>query len=199
MKKLTRLATTLLLAMLAGGCTSGPPLIQSYSLSTPLNPADGNAKRLQFRLLSVAVPERLNTELIVAQSQSGALYELANQIWASPLPDELRSTLSYSLSQKLPGIDVTYLAADPNRPVYRLRVAVQEFFTVVGERTVLATSWSLSGADIAVNCVGNYRSDLAAANSVNITSFQQLAQQLSDDIAVSLQRYAATGSACTDQ
>ncbi len=197
MNKPTLLAATLLLAILISGCTAGPPLIQSYSLSTPLDPADNSAKRLQFRLLSVAVPERLNTELIVAQSQSGALYELANQVWASPLPDELRGTLSYSLSQKLPGIDVTYLAADPNRPVYRLRVAVQEFFTVVGERTVLATSWSLSGGDIAVNCVGNYSSNLPAANAVDIASFRQLAQQLSDDIALSLQQYVANGSACT--
>lgn len=186
MKKFATLAAA---AALLAACTSAPPLIRSYTLASTSTAPSPVGERLQFRLLNVNVPARLNSEIMVAQSRDGASYELADETWAAPFPDELRNAISADLTQQLPGIDVTYIAAEPQRPVYTLRVSVQNFFTIVGEQTSLAASWSLSGGESPINCVGTYNTKLPAENRVNVQSYRELTTQLSTDIIKSFGQY----------
>lgn len=136
----------LAIATLAGfaGCGSTAPP-QTFSLlpaapaaSVPAAPAPDAPRALPVSVAveTVAVPPAVDQPQWVLRLPDQRTVLLEQTQWASPLRDELRAALQEALAQR-------WAATDARPPVWRLRVDLSRFESVLGQEAWLEGRWTL--------------------------------------------------------
>ncbi|WP_022977638.1 PqiC family protein [Nevskia ramosa] len=162
-RPLAALIATVLLA----GCQSAAP-IRFYTLLPAATRAAAPAQDPAFRieLGAVTIPSQVDTPKIVIRESAGRLAPVEGQRWIAPLADEVRASLSASLTQKLGVPDIGYASASETQglPLYRVRVTLRRFESVLGSKALIDASWTVSSASDkgkSASCDSRVESDIA--------------------------------------
>jgi len=124
MKNISRLSRLMVLTALMSGCSSSVQTIQYYQLpNIPPHHATQAEQRLVVEPVQVAA--FLNTNALVFQQSEVELVPTQQHQWAEPLAQQLTRNLQASLSQLLPGYQVSTVALSPQD--LRLTVQVSQF------------------------------------------------------------------------
>ncbi len=161
------IATVLLPAALLNGCQSAAP-IRFYTLlpaaTRDATPAQDPAFRIE--LGAVAIPSQVDTPKIVIRESAGRLAPVEGQRWIAPLADEVRASLSAALTRTLGVPDIGYASASETKglPLYRVRVTLRRFESVLGSKALIDASWTVSSASDkgkSASCDSRVESDIA--------------------------------------
>ena len=177
------------LAGFAGCSTTAPP--QTFSLlpaspaaSVPTAPAFDalRAAPVSVALETVAVPPAVDQPQWVVRLPDQRTVLLEQTQWASPLRDELRAALQEALAQR-------WVATDARPPVWRLRVDLSRFESVLGREAWLEGRWTLrpgggSGAASAatLSCALRIREPAGAGLPALAEAHRRALLRLSDQI-----------------
>jgi uncharacterized lipoprotein YmbA len=98
---------------LLGACSSSPPT-RYYALSvvSPAAPIAPAVNGVAVRVEPVAIPPELDRLELVSHVGANRVHIAGQDLWAAPLDDQVRHTLSDDLSARLPA----QLVADPQEP-----------------------------------------------------------------------------------
>jgi uncharacterized lipoprotein YmbA len=153
-------------ALLLAGCGSAPPT-RFHTLMAPADAAAAPAAHIAWQLLPVALPAQVDQPQMVVRGADGSVALLEHERWIAPLADEYRNALAERLTQLLgPAL---MRAANEDHKLWRIRVDVQRFDSLPGQRAREDVDWGVAaGAKDALVC----RSSLEAAAS---ESYAQLA------------------------
>ncbi|WP_428385792.1 PqiC family protein [Nevskia ramosa] len=162
-RPLAALISTALLA----GCQSAAP-IRFYTLLPAATRTAAPAQDPAFRieLGAVTIPSQVDTPKIVIRESAGRLAPVEGQRWIAPLADEVRASLSAALTQKLGVPDIGYASASETQglPLYRVRVTLRRFESVLGSKALIDASWTVSSASDkgkSASCDSRVESDIA--------------------------------------
>ncbi len=139
----------LIAAVLLAGCKSAAP-IRFYTLlpaaTRDAAPAQDPAFRIE--LGAVTIPSQVDTPRIVVRESAGRLTPVEGQRWIAPLADEARAALSAALTRKLGVPDIGYASASETKgpPLYRVRVTLRRFESVLGHQALIDATWTISNA-----------------------------------------------------
>lgn len=102
----------------------------------------------------VAVPEQVDRPQIVVTKGGGQVDILEASRWAAPLKNELTSTISRGLTQRLGAMDVYGLPRADGATVYRVSTAVQRFESAPGDQAALTAVWTVRRVpgDVVLTC-----------------------------------------------
>lgn len=134
-----------LLAVLLTACSAGGDNKSYYQLPSPTVTSPAPAVTSGQRLLwveQVSVPDYLAGNGVVYQTSDVKYVIAANNLWASPLDQQLRTTLVANLSNQLPGWVV---ASQPLGSVQdTLNVTVTGFHGRYDGRVIVSGEWLLN-------------------------------------------------------
>lgn len=142
--------------LLLAACQSTPPL-QQYTLLPPTTAVTAPARDPAFRVIvePVTIPVQVDVPYFVVREGRNRLTSVETQRWAAPLADEVRAALIDGLHRGA-GIAV---GTDSTRavglPVYRLRVGLRRFDSVLGQQALIDAAWSvesLTDPDTGASC-----------------------------------------------
>lgn len=157
----------LIATVLLAGCQSAAP-IRFYTLLPAATRAAAPAQDPAFRieLGAVTIPSQVDTPKIVIRESAGRLSPVEGQRWIAPLADEVRASLSAALTQKLGVPDIGYTNASETQglPLYRVRVTLRRFESVLGSKALIDASWTVSSASDkgkSASCDSRVESDIA--------------------------------------
>lgn len=132
-------------AMLLAACSSNVEETNYYQLPGPVTPATQSHSGQNARLLwveQVSVPDYLAGNGVVYQT-SDVKYSIGTQnLWASPLDQQLRTTLVSNLSQQLPGWVVASQPLGHDQDT--LNVTVTGFHGRYDGRVIVSGEWLLN-------------------------------------------------------
>ncbi|QHE91768.1 hypothetical protein PI93_019925 [Pandoraea fibrosis] len=138
------------LALTLAGCASSPSsfytLTDTSGVATSGSATTGaNAPAAPYAIevSPVAVPEQVDRPQIVVTRGGGRVDILEESRWAAPLKNELTSTISRDLTQRLGAMDVYGLPRADGLAVYRVSTSVQRFESAPGEQAALTAVWSV--------------------------------------------------------
>jgi uncharacterized lipoprotein YmbA len=116
--------------------------------------ANAPAAPYAIEVSPVAVPEQVDRPQIVVTRGGGRVDILEESRWAAPLKNELTSTISRELTQRLGAMDVYGLPRADGLTVYRVSTSVQRFESTPGEQAALTAVWSVRRVpgDIVLTC-----------------------------------------------
>jgi uncharacterized lipoprotein YmbA len=116
--------------------------------------ANAPATPYAIEVSPVAVPEQVDRPQIVVTRGGGRVDILEESRWAAPLKNELTSTISRDLTQRLGAMDVYGLPRADGLTVYRVSTSVQRFESAPGEQAALTAVWSVRRVpgDIVLTC-----------------------------------------------
>ncbi len=137
-KPLTVVALSLLLA----ACQSAPP-IRYYTLVPPKSgEAVAAAQDPAYRVIveTVSIPAQVDTPYLIVREGRSQLQPAEEQRWAAPLADEVRAALIDGLGATATGPGS---AADSTLPLYRLRVVLRRFDSVLGRQALVDAGWTV--------------------------------------------------------
>lgn len=149
------------LALALAGCASPPSSF--YTLTdaggtatsgSATTAANAPAAPYAIEVPPVTVPEQVDRPQIVVTRGGGRVDILEESRWASPLKNELTSTISRDLTQRLGAMDVYGLPRADGLTVYRVSTSVQRFESAPGEQAALTVVWSVRRVpgDIVLTC-----------------------------------------------
>ncbi|WP_437889400.1 membrane integrity-associated transporter subunit PqiC [Phytobacter sp. V91] len=134
-----------LLAVLLTACSAGGDNKSYYQLPSPQQSTARPAEMREQRLLwveQVNVPDYLAGNGVVYQTSEVKYVIAANNLWASPLDQQLRTTLVTNLSNQLPGWVV---ASQPLGSVQdTLNVTITGFHGRYDGRVIVSGEWLLN-------------------------------------------------------
>ncbi|MDR3397573.1 MAG: PqiC family protein [Pandoraea sp.] len=127
--------------------TAAPGSIAATGATAPATP-------YAIEVSPVAVPEQVDRPQIVVTRGGGRVDILEESRWAAPLKNELTSTISRDLTQRLGAMDVYGLPRADGLTVYRVSTSVQRFESAPGEQAALTAVWSVRRVpgDIVLTC-----------------------------------------------
>ena len=96
---------------------------------------------------SVSVPDYLAGNGVVYQSNDVQYVIASNNLWASPLDQQLQQTLIGNLSAELPGAAVSSMPADSDQPQDTLNVTVTGFHGRYDGQVIISGTWTLAHND----------------------------------------------------
>lgn len=182
-----------LIAATLAGCQSAAP-IRFYTLlptaSVQATAAQDPAYRIE--LGAVTIPSQVDTPKIVIRESAGRLTPVEGQRWIAPLADEVRASLSAALTQKLGVPDIGYAAAGETRglPLYRVRVTLRRFESVLGSKALIDASWTVSSASDAARsatCESRVESNITSGFDALAEGHQRALAALAERIARGLE------------
>ena len=136
--------TIALLAMLLTACSTSGDKKSYYQLPLPPQPtvaqSDGRGQHLLW-VEQVTVPDYLAGNGVVYQTSDVQYVIATNNLWASPLDQQLRTTLVANLSQQLPGWVVSSQPLGSEQDT--LNVAVNGFHGRYDGRVIVSGEWLL--------------------------------------------------------
>ncbi len=134
------LTATLLLA----ACQSAAP-IRYYTLLPPTSADAAPAQDPAWQIVvdPVAVPAQVDTPYIVVREGRNALVPVEGQRWAAPLAEEVRAAIIDGIAGEVGASTINSAAADSRLPVYRLRVSLRRFDSVLGSQALIDAGWSI--------------------------------------------------------
>ncbi|WP_293393429.1 membrane integrity-associated transporter subunit PqiC [Nevskia sp.] len=186
------LAALTALTLLAG-CQSAAP-IRFYTLlpaaTRDAAPAQDPAFRIE--LGAVTIPSQVDTPKIVIRESAGRLAPVEGQRWIAPLADEVRASLSAALTQKLGVPDIGYASASETKglPLYRVRVSLRRFESILGSQALIDATWTVSSASDAARsatCDSRVESSIAGGFDALAEGHQRALAVLAGRIAQGLE------------
>lgn len=134
------------LTLMLASCASPPSSFYTLTDATgPAAAADANVPATPYAIevSPVAVPDQVDRPQIVVTRGGGRVDILEESRWAAPLKNELTSTISRGLTQRLGAMDVYGLPRADALAVYRVSTSVQRFESTPGEQAALTAVWSV--------------------------------------------------------
>ncbi len=187
---------TLALAAVPGCSTTTPPE-RFHTLLAAETPTDATPSRpIYIDVAPVSVPAQVDHPQWIVRRPDGSLLVLEQDRWAAPLPDELREAIVARLGSRWSALDVRRVAAPATR-VWRVRVDMQRFESVLGRAAREEATWSISGGDgtAPLVCRSTLEADVAAPGIDPLAAAHRaLVLRLADAIGQALSASAA-GSA----
>lgn len=119
---------------------------QFYTL-VPLAP-DKHAEpgsEFQIELLPIDVPADVDRTQLVVRRSSGEVAMVDSQSWIAPLSLELRRAFAGTLQAKLGARVMTDELLETKRPTFKVKLVVQRFESVLGDRALIEATWSVRG------------------------------------------------------
>ncbi|VVD97042.1 hypothetical protein PIN31115_01901 [Pandoraea iniqua] len=188
-------ATMAGLVLAMAGCASPTPsfytLAGAGGASNTANTASaGNvgsnapATPYAIEVSPVAVPEQVDRPQIVVTKGGGQVDILEASRWAAPLKNELTSTISRGLTQRLGAMDVYGLPRADGVTVYRLSTSVQRFESAPGEQAALTAVWTVRRVpgDVVLTCRFNGTEPASGGIPEVVAAQRKLVGQLTDSI-----------------
>ena len=178
------------LLLLSGCATSTPP--HYYTLvNGDSTPPAAAAAPFVIRMHPVTVPGQLNQPQLVTRKSNGETYISDNALWASPLPEEMRSALTGQLERSLNTVEVSGLTPPQDKPVVGISVAVQQFDAWPGNRASIAVTWRLSfeagsAEEQLLTCRTQHQKMSQAGYPGLVATQQALMRDVASDIANSI-------------
>jgi len=200
MKRLTKLAPlAVVAAALMNGCASPQP--RYYTLAADsTNAATAVAKRdsqiehsLWIEVRPVRVPERLNrTQLVVRDGTTGGVKLFDASRWTSPLPDELRDSLSQRLQSTLDAVDVYQQGVSATQPAFRVTTEVVSLDAEVGKRAAATITWTVRRLPDGKVLSGRTEAEAPAPGQLDgvVQAYRQILAATAADIAAGVQSLA---------
>lgn len=186
-----------LLALAVGACASSPTT-SYYTLLPPGGAPVAVDASYQIEVMPVDVPAQVDVAQMVVRTGSGEVVPVDTRRWIAPLPDELRTALSWQLTHALGVRDVAGFAKDGGTPTYRVSLRVQRFDSAPGAYARIDALWS-------VRALGNDAAAPVCSSSASVTvspGYAELAQghqqalaKIAGDIAASIRIAQASGKA----
>ncbi|VVD74753.1 PqiC family protein [Pandoraea fibrosis] len=149
------------LALTLAGCASPPSSFYTLTDTSGVamsgsatTGANAPAAPYAIEVSPVAVPEQVDRPQIVVTRGGGRVDILEESRWAAPLKNELTSTISRDLTQRLGAMDVYGLPRADGLAVYRVSTSVQRFESAPGEQAALTVVWSVRRVpgDVVLTC-----------------------------------------------
>jgi uncharacterized lipoprotein YmbA len=187
-----------LLALALGACASSPPTRYYTLLPSGGAPTAADAG-YQIEVMPVDVPAQVDVPQMVVRTSGGEVVPVDTRRWIAPLPDELRSALSWQLTHALGARDVAGFSKDASTPTYRVNLRVQRFDSAPGAYARIDAVWSVRaiGRDTAAPAVCS-----SSANITVTSGYAELAQghqqalaKIAGEIAASIRAAQASGKA----
>ncbi|VVE29880.1 PqiC family protein [Pandoraea anhela] len=186
------LAATAALALALAGCAS--PESTFYTLADATGGTHAGAQvstgtrapatPYAIEVSPVAVPEQVDRPQIVVTRGGGRVDILEASRWSAPLKNELTSTISRDLTQRLGAMDVYGLPRADGLTVYRVSTSVQRFESVPGEHAALTAVWSVRKVpgDLVLTC--RFAGTEPASGGIGgvVTAQRTLVDRLADGI-----------------
>ncbi|MFS7244371.1 membrane integrity-associated transporter subunit PqiC [Rahnella inusitata] len=178
------------LLMLSGCASSTPPHYYTLVDGDRVPPAVVAAP-FAIRMHPVTLPEQLNQPELVMRKGDGELFVSDNALWASPLPEEMRSALTGQLERSLYTVEVSGLTPPQDKPVVGISVAVQQFDAWPGNRASIAVTWRLSfdagsAEEQLLTCRTQHQKTSQGGYSGLVATQQALIRDVATDIANSI-------------
>jgi uncharacterized lipoprotein YmbA len=117
-------------------CRSDGPTFYTL-VSPPDDTASAPTNELQIDVLPVDVPPEVDRAEMVVREGRGQLTPVDTRSWISPLPREIRRAFANELSHELGVRDIAGISAAEGIPTFRIKLAVQRFESVLGQRALI--------------------------------------------------------------
>lgn len=197
MKRLTK-RLPLVVATMAMMCGCASPQPHYYTLATTPTPAARSATGqvhpsggpLWIEVTPVRVPERLNrVQLVVRDDASGGVKLVETSRWTSPLPDELRDSLSQRLQSRLDAVDLYQHGLPPTQPAFRVTAEVVDLNAEVGKQATATISWTVRRLPDGKVLSGRTETVVPAPGQVEgvVNAYRQILAATTADIADGVQ------------
>lgn len=196
---MTRLA---LLAWLAcAACRSSPS--RYYTLVAPAGAAGVAASNeLQIEVLPVDVPPEVDRAQMVVRRGPGEVAPVDTRSWIAPLPLELRRALADALTRSLGVRDVAGLSTSAGGvPTFRIKVVIQRFESMLGERAVIDAVWTIreAGGHAPELVCSTRASEVASGDYAGLAEAHQRALgRIAAHIAAGVRAARAAQTTCPD-
>lgn len=196
----------LLAALLSVALVCGCASTQETRFYTLLAPAPAIAEAapaaaFAIEVLPVSVPEQVDVPQLVLRRSDGELSLVESRQWVAPLGRELRAALADRLTQVLGARDVHRLAAVSGVQVWRVKVDVARFDSVLGRYVLLDAGWSIggngngNGNGARLTCATQVREDVGSSYEALVAGHQRALAGVADRIAGAIRQLAAGGTA----
>lgn len=183
---MSRLAVATMAALVLCACAGTVPP-RYHTLVAPAEATVAAARGdYAIEVLPVSVPEQVDVPQLVLRLGSGEVAPVETRQWAAPLGLEMRAALSARLMARLGTRDVYRLAADPERPVFRIKVVVSRFESALGRYAELDAGWSVRGGDRVLNCSTGARVSVGSTYEDLVAGHQRALDRLADDIGAAV-------------
>lgn len=170
-------------------CASVPP--RYYTLaSAAASPAISATAARWIDVMPVGVPPQVDVPQLVVRRSAGELALLEQQQWAAPLSEEIRAALVGELARQAGLRDVHGLPPPAGVPLNRLKLDLQAFETLPGQRVRWEAVWSLRGtvgSTLALTCVFAAEEPVTGDYAAAVGGHQRLLQRLARQIASALE------------
>jgi len=191
---------TLLLAVWLAGCAGQTPRSDFYMLTADAKPrADmtGNCSSQAISVGPVSWPRYLDQPRIVTRVGTNRLEENEFNRWGGSLEDGFARTVIKNLSGLLNSeLVVNYRRSEHFAPVYRVEIVVNRFDGQLGEEVMLDAKWSIlaeaSNKLAVVRSSSILKTTSGPGYEALVNASSQAVAQLSEEIAVQLDRLCAT-------
>jgi len=198
MHKFSVACATLLLGVLSA-CSTEPP--RFYTLVPPAAAATPSGDRAPFliELVPVTVPAQVDIPQLVVRRGDGEVGMAEAQQWIAPLGNEMRDALLGVLLPELRTEDVYNLPAPDQGHVYRIKVDIRRFDSILNQQTELQASWTAglrtSGTEL-LTCGFSMRVPVGKGYGALVGGHQQAVQALAMQIAEGVRHLESGAASC---
>ncbi|UDC36739.1 PqiC family protein (plasmid) [Klebsiella pneumoniae] len=187
-------------ALALAACSS--PHVRYHTLVSPdSHPGTVMPSSFVIDLLPVGVPAQLDTQQVVIRQGNSRVAVLDNDLWLSPLGDEIRTALSTQITQLLSTQDVSGLVSEEGKPVVHIQVQIRRFDSQPGNAASLDADWSLStrrgGQRSRMVCSTHLTQSVTGDYSQLFIAWQSLTAQLATKIAQTTKQWSVNSAAPT--
>ncbi len=191
---LTACINTACSLLLLSGCASSTPHYYTLVSASESTPPILVAAPFVIRLHPVSIPEQLNQPQLVIRRDNGEIVMPDNALWASPLPEEMRSALSEQLERALNTVEITGLTPPQDKPVVGISMAVQRFDAWPERRASMEVTWRLSFAagtaeELLLTCRAQHQQATRGGIPGLVATQQALMHEIAQDIATSIKQH----------
>lgn len=185
MSRIARSLTACALALTLGACSSAP--IRFYTLVPPSSkPAPAATAPFLLDVPPVSIPAQVDQPQIVVRDGNQGVALLEGSQWVAPLASEIRNELSDVLVAELDTQDIYGVPHADDRPVYRVRVNVRRFDSVLGGYARIDATWSVRRAadpKSVLSCSSSLRQPVGAGMDALVHGHQKALEALAGQIA----------------
>ena len=186
-----------LLALTMGACASAPTTHYYTLLPSGGAPLAADAS-YQIEVMPVDVPSQVDVPQMVVRTGGGEVVPVDSRRWIAPLPDELRSALSWQLTHALSVRDVAGFSKDNAKPTYRVNLRVQRFDSAPGAYARIDAVWSVhagSSNTVAPVCSSSASITVPPGYAELAQGHQQALATIAGEIAASIRAAQTSGKA----
>lgn len=188
------LATVLLLA----ACRSAPTRFYTLQPQSPSGPAAAATASYRIEVLPVTIPAEIDQPQLVVRESDDRVALLEGEQWIGPLDDQIRSAVSAELARRLGAVDTYGLPQAGGSTVYRIKLDVRRFESVVGRYALISAAWSIHdpGRGVSLSCTSSIREPVASSGyGALVRGHQAALSGISEQIAQAIRDLASSGDA----